>query len=266
VRRILCDCVAVGLRRRGVVDGGDGDCNRRGVAARGAVVGLIRERYSAVEVRRRGVAERAVGLQRQRPAADRVDQNGRQRMRVGVRIVGQHAGRGDVQRLIFVDGIAIAVRYGRHVDPAAGGGDADRGYRNVAQQPALARLIGERIVADESRMRDIQKSAVCSESEHQDPVGWVRYENGLEGFATDDARIVAEDTDVGRNRQHRCLGSRKEIVDRGRLRKRRRDGRYGRASDDQAGPPNGERTRRPHRNTSHRRGWMHVLCPRLEGP
>ena len=63
------------------------------------VVGLVGEAVRAVEVRGRRVGERAVSVERQRAVGRTGDQDGGQRVAVGIRVVGQHPGAGTVSAL-----------------------------------------------------------------------------------------------------------------------------------------------------------------------
>src|SRR5205807_7445389 len=90
-RRVLWDRVRPIAGKRRLIDVLDGDRDGGDVAHQRAVAGFIGEGVYAVEVRRRGVSEAAIRVQRERAVADVANQLCRQRRTVEVDVVDQHS-------------------------------------------------------------------------------------------------------------------------------------------------------------------------------
>src|SRR5262249_26283682 len=114
---VLVATGVVVVRHRRVVDRRDGDGDSGVVGAAVAVGGGVGERRRAVEVQGGGEGEAAVGVERHGAAADghrladvggaAVDLDDRERVVIGVGVVGEHAVRRDGQRGVLGRGEVI---------------------------------------------------------------------------------------------------------------------------------------------------------------
>ena len=112
-RGIVGHGVRIVVRDRGGFGDGDRD---GGLVALGAAVGSeVGEGVGAEVVSRRGIGERAVGIERDRTAAQGGDRRlgyGREGQAGGVGVVEQHAGGRDRQRMVVHDGVCVVVGSG----------------------------------------------------------------------------------------------------------------------------------------------------------
>src|SRR5262249_17512455 len=139
-RPVVQGGVAVGLGQRRPVRG-DRDGHRGRRAGGGTVGGAVREGVQADVAAGRGVAERAVGLQRQRPVGGAGDELCSQWATGGGSVVAQHPGRGDVQGRVLPDAVEVVVRR----RPLTARGERHRDGRAVVQ--AVKGPVGETVLA-----------------------------------------------------------------------------------------------------------------------
>src|SRR5207244_260417 len=131
----------------------DRDGGRRGSQP---VAGRIDEGVGAVVVGAWRIGEAAVGVKREAAVGWTGDDLRGERVAVRISVVVQHAlGRSDDERSIFVSGVSVVCRGGRHVN--------DDRQRGVGEEAVVAGRIRYAVGAVKVRGRDIVEAAVIVE-------------------------------------------------------------------------------------------------------
>src|SRR6185437_12801908 len=219
-RRVLAGAVAV-VHCDGCPRPHNGDRHGRRVAPQDAVGRPVGEGVGAAEARRGSVGEGAVAVQGERPVRGASYEHGRQRVAVGVGVIGKHAGHlagGRAERRVFLGAVVVVPRGGRVVDRRDGDGHGGGG----AEGGAVAGVVGEGVGAVEVGGGGVGEGAVGVDGGGAVRRGGHRRRRNAERVAVGVA-VVAEHAGRG-NRQRRVLGRGVVVVPRGGRIVDRRDG------------------------------------------
>src|SRR5439155_731633 len=175
--RLFAGGVAVVDCHRRVVGACDRDADGGDARVSLAVVGLVGKVVGAVVVGRRAVAEAAVAVQGEAAVRGLADQHRVQGVPVHVAVVGEHAGRRDVQSGVLGRGVTVVASHRRVVYSADL--DGDRGYPPLGS--SVVGLVGKVVGAVVASRRRVAKAAVAIQG--QAAVRWLSHQDRAQGVA-----------------------------------------------------------------------------------